>query len=136
MTLLTGPNGTIRIDLDPTFEGNAMVFTGPDAGVIGVAVRIVMELEGPSRLATPFDLDAAFLELPFRIDPDGELRLGSAAAIDAFDLWPVAPMLESYIMEGPSREVSGEDQASCAAAARVVADHFLHLHETECGGNR
>ena len=135
--LLNGPDGTIRIDLDPTFEGNAMVFTEPDAGVIGVAVGIVLDLEGPLLLGAPFDLDAAFLEIPFRIDPDGELRLGSAGVIDAFDLWPVASQVEAYITTGRNQEdeVGGEDQASCAMAARVVADHFLHLHESECGGN-
>ena len=134
--LLTGSDGTIRIDLDPTFEGNAMVFTEPDAGVIGVAVRIVMNLEGPLLLSAPFELDAAFLELPFRIEPDGELRLGSEGAIDAFDLWPVASLVEAYIVgQNLEDEVGGEDQSSCAVAARVVADHFLNLHESECGGN-
>ena len=131
--LLEGPDGTIRIELDPDFEGNAMIFSEPDAGVMGVAVRMVLDLEGPLLLSNPFDLNAAFLEIPFRIEPDGELRLGSIGSIDAFDLWPVATAVEAYLageeLEAPLRE----DQASCAAAARVVADHFLMLHDSECG---
>ena len=113
-----------------------MVFTEPDVGVIGVAVRLDLDLEGPLLLTTPFDLDAAFLQIPFRIDPDGELHLGSAAAIDAFDLWPVAPMVEAYLADEDVEAGDGEEQASCAGAARVVADHFLSLHESECGGGR
>ena len=133
--LLQGPDGTIRIDLDPTFRGNAVVFTEPDAGMIGVAVGISLDLQGPMRMAAPFTLEAAFLRFPFRIDPDGGLRLGSADPIDAFELWPLDPFVESFIAERETAMDSGGHRASCAETARVVADHFLRLHESECGGS-
>ena len=133
--LLRGPDGTIQIGLDPTFEGNAMAFSDPDAGTIGVAVRIGIELEGAELQAIPFESEPAFLTVPFRIDPDGGLRLGSDLVIDAFDLWPVDPRVEAYL-SGTETTAGDEDQAACAMAARVVADHFLSLHASECDGFR
>ena len=134
--LLRGPDGTIRIGLDPTFEGNAMAFTAPDAGTIGISVRIGIELEGPELRAIPFEPESAFLTVPFRVDPDGGLRLGSDVGIDAFDLWPVDPRVEAYLSGTEAPATGGEDQVACAMAARVVADHFLSLHASECDGFR
>ena len=130
---LRGPEGSIGIDLDSSFPGNVMAFTEPDAGVLGVAVRIVMDLEGSLVPTGPFDLDAVFLQVPFRIEPDGGLRLGSVEVMDAFDLWPVHRQVEAYIKDLDREGVDEEDPASCALAARVVADHFLGLHASECG---
>lgn len=134
--VLHGPDGNIRIDLDPTFAGNAMAFSTPDAGVLGIAVRIDLDVDGSGPRSIPFAFEPVFLAIPFRIDPDGGLRLGSADPIDAFDLWPVASQVEAYFtgVEVPGGE-SG-DQAACALAARGVADHFLSLHASECGGLR
>ena len=114
-----------------------MVFTEPDLGVIGVAVRGELALDGPLLMSAPVVFDAAFLEIPFQIDPDGDLRLGSSRPIDTFDLWPVHPTVEAYISgDEVERANQDDDQASCAVAARMVADHFLRLHESECGGDR
>ena len=59
----------------------------------------------------------------------------SDVAIDAFDLWPVDPRVEAYL-SGTETTTGDQDQAACAMAARVVADHFLSLHASECDGFR
>ena len=130
---LEGSAGTVSLSLDPDFPGNAMSFTESDRGVIGVAVRMNVEAALPPIIGIHFDLEEAYLTLPFVISPGGELRLGGHGALDAMSIWPVAPALQDYIGGVTPKMAIDDESVRCADAARQVAEHFLALHAGECG---
>ena len=128
---LQGPAGTVSLSLDHDFPGNAMAFTARDRGIIGVAVRMDVEATLPPIIGIHFDLDQAYLALPFTIASDGSLDL--AGAFDAMSIWPVASPVEAYIRGAMVGDSFDDESTRCADAARGVADHFLALHAGECG---
>lgn len=130
---LEGSAGTVSLSLDPDFPGNTMSFTAPDRGVIGVAVRMNVEAALPPIIGIHFDLEEAYLTLPFTVSAGGELRLGGNGAIDAMSIWPVAPALQDYIRGVTPKNIIDDESVRCANAARQVAEHFLALHAGECG---
>ncbi len=132
--LLRGPEGMIRLSLDRSFEGNVMAFTGRDSGMIGVAVRVDLDPAGRLPISIPFGMNAVFLQMPFQMEPGGGIRIGSVEAMDAFELWPVAPAVEGYITDRWTPAPADDEQMICAESARVVADHFLSIHASECDG--
>ncbi|MCP4835195.1 MAG: hypothetical protein GY895_10580 [Phycisphaera sp.] len=124
---LRGEGWSGTIDLVEGFEGNRIIETNDGVEMLGMLVRIDLELDGPMGISTAGVFDEAFLQVPVERGPEGSLRIGANHVIDGLELLPVDPSLASMYRSDPVRglQPSGVD---CGAFARARAEAFLDLH--------
>ncbi|RPG14320.1 MAG: hypothetical protein CBB69_012035 [Phycisphaera sp. TMED9] len=120
-----GWSGSIR--LDAGFEGNRVRFETASRGTIGVAVRLSIGRDDLHEISTDGLFEHAYLELPFHLAGDGNLRIAPDGPLDGLQLIPLDPRLEQSLRFGGMGD-GFDDGEGCSAFARERAEAFLAAH--------
>ena len=124
---LRGEGWSGRLEVVEGFEGNRMIETNDGGEMLGMLVRIDLEIDEPVGISSVGVFDEAFLQVPVVRGSDGSIRLGTDHAIDGLELLPVDPRLESMYRTDPIDGLQGPG-IDCNAFARSRAEAFLDLH--------
>ncbi|MDG2021548.1 MAG: hypothetical protein P8J59_06330 [Phycisphaerales bacterium] len=120
-----GWSGSIGLDAD--FEGNRVRFETASTGIIGVAVRLSIGRDDLPEISTVGLFEHAYLELPFHLTEDGDLRIAPDGPLDGLQLIPLDPRLEQSLRSAGSDD-GLDDGEGCSAFARERAEAFLAAH--------
>ena len=124
---LRGEGWSGRLELVEGFEGNRMIETNDGDQMLGMLVRIDLEIDEPIGVSSIGVFDEAFLQVPVVRGSDGSIRLGTDHVINGLELLPVDPRLESMYRTDPIGGLQGPG-IDCNAFARSRAEAFLDLH--------
>jgi hypothetical protein len=124
---LRGDGWSGRLELVEGFEGNRIIETHDGIEMLGMRVRIDVEIDEPIRISSAGIFDEAFLQVPLERGAGGSIRLGADHLIDGLELMPVDPMLEAMYRSDPVGGLQGPG-VDCGVFARSRAEAFLDLH--------
>ena len=124
---LLGHGWSGRLELVDDFDGNRVVETDDGLEMLGMLVRIDLQMDDPIAISSVGIFDEAFLQVPVERGPGGSIRLGADHLIDGLELLPVDPMLESIQRADPIGDLQGPG-VDCGVFARSRAEAFLDLH--------
>ena len=124
---LQGDGWSGRLELVEDFDGNRVIETDDGFEMLGMLVRIDLQMDDPIAISSVGIFDEAFLQVPLERGPGGSIRLGGDQRIDGLELLPVDPRLESIQRADPIGGLQGSG-VDCGVFARSRAEAFLDLH--------
>ena len=124
---LQGDGWSGRLELVEDFDGNRVIETDDGFEMLGMLVRIDLQMDDPIAISSVGIFDEAFLQVPLERGPGGSIRLGGDHRIDGLELLPVDPRLESIQRADPIGGLQGSG-VDCGVFARSRAEAFLDLH--------